>query len=677
MQINSTACAQAIAQRFLAKQGVASSLIKVMAPLLLPKINKIAVSMLLGIMTNSPEQKIEQALDIIWPALEQMPLLMDDVADKATAENVPLAPKASKKTTAPSERMKPEPETVEFEEMDADAELDIEPTSAVTAPVVIPHDDHLVQYDREPRSLYPHRNPPPENIDLHLDMPLKTGMFRVLPKGKQPPALDERRVYQLSTPLETGHAYMSLKGPTLNTQMDLAAYICITHWLGRLTKSKFEQAITTPIKMSLDDFFAPIKESMTPSSYLLDKKLVESLARLKSVALLFFPTLNDANDTGRKRSIMIANIVGTLRLEPDGSILISPTPELRTLYLNTNKLVPLNRTALIRLSSQMARLLALWLSVRPGKLLARRIYLNIRPITAGELLREIHPRESGRYNENDRTLLSNALNELMRTGLVEADIEFKNVKAKSSTERLTLTTVITFKSHCIGDAHATEQMPVPNQIILDVPVRKKRQSHPAGEALQALRFPMGRTKPETWFARNSESIELILAACRLAAGKSLLDVRRLFTGVADHKLTSFSRVLGRCGRMDDAALIEQIDAIDPRKKKQSAFETLLRSVPLKPAHVKIEHWYADNTVKIEQLKQQLRKSNSPLDDAASVNKKVYFARLVTPLLALDKKNDAEFFKGMWEAGKEGKESNQRDEWNQSAQTSRRRKVMKI
>ncbi len=86
-------------------------------------------------------------------------------------------------------------------------------------------------------------------------MTLKTGMFRVLASGKTPPALDEHRIYHLTTPLSSGHAYMSLRGPTLNTQMDLVSYICITHWLGRLSKERFEQAIIKPIRMTIERFF--------------------------------------------------------------------------------------------------------------------------------------------------------------------------------------------------------------------------------------------------------------------------------------------------------------------------------------------------------------------------------------------------------------------------------------
>lgn len=116
--------------------------------------------------------------------------------------------------------------------------------------------------------------------------------------------------------------------------MDLVSYICITHWLGRLSKERFEQAIIKPIRMTIERFFHRFLR-ICGHRITCWTKIVDSLARLKSVALLFYPTLDDADETTRKRSVMIANIVGTLRLEPDGTIEISPTPELRTLYLST------------------------------------------------------------------------------------------------------------------------------------------------------------------------------------------------------------------------------------------------------------------------------------------------------------------------------------------------------
>ena len=657
MIVDKISCANAILEAYFTKQGFRADVIKVMAPPLLPKINKSAVSMLLNFVSTAPELSVERALEIIWPAMEKMTLLVDE----ANEHNVGGA----------EEKDHPEPTAV----------------ANTRAPVVIEQDtDYLVEYDRvQTRSLYPDRSPPPENIDLHLDMTLKTGMFRVLASGKTPPALDEHRIYHLTTPLSSGHAYMSLRGPTLNTQMDLVSYICITHWLGRLSKERFEQAIVKPIRMTIERFFSPIPEDMRPSDYLLDKKIVDSLARLKSVALLFYPTLDDADETSRKRSVMIANIVGTLRLEPDGTIEISPTPELRTLYLSTKKLVPINRSAVIQLNSQMARLLALWIAARPGKLMGRRVFLNLRPMTVLELLREIHPRETGRHNHNDRRQLSLALNELLSAGLIDVDIKYRNVKSKESDERLTLSTEIHFKSHSIGDARsvANSDLTLP---VIDVPRKRgrgKAYSTEVAEELQGLSFtasstsPSARTKPKEWLSANLDAVERIMSGLRKAAKKSPAGARLLLKGGDDRKLTSLAKVFESVARDADAALLRQIASHDPRKSKQSEFETILRSIPLKPAHLRVTFWYRDNADTIARLKKMLSSSRSPLEVAAQIHKRVYFSRLVTPLIAVGRTDDANFFSGTWEAGRESIESNKRDDWNRAAAGSRRKKVMKL
>lgn len=78
MSVDKIGCANAILGAYLTKQGFPADVIKVMAPPLLPKINKSAVSMLLNFVSTAPELSVEQALEIIWPAMDKMTLLVDE-----------------------------------------------------------------------------------------------------------------------------------------------------------------------------------------------------------------------------------------------------------------------------------------------------------------------------------------------------------------------------------------------------------------------------------------------------------------------------------------------------------------------------------------------------------------------------------------------------------------------
>ena len=89
---------------------------------------------------------------------------------------------------------------------------------------------------------------------------------------------------------------------------------------------------------------------------------------------------------------MIANLAGTLHVRGDGMIEISPTPELRNLYTSTRRLIHLNRTSVIGLASQMARLLGMWLAAKPG-FNQEWTEINIK-ISVKSLLQEIHPKKS-------------------------------------------------------------------------------------------------------------------------------------------------------------------------------------------------------------------------------------------------------------------------------------------
>ena len=84
---------------------------------------------------------------------------------------------------------------------------------------------------------------------------------------------------------------MTLRGQVLNTSMDLQIYLCLAHWFGRMTKEQFDSAIKVPKVLTLDEFFSPLPEEARPSEYYVEESLLDSLARLKSVTMLFYPTL--------------------------------------------------------------------------------------------------------------------------------------------------------------------------------------------------------------------------------------------------------------------------------------------------------------------------------------------------------------------------------------------------
>lgn len=77
MSVDKIGCANAILGAYLTKQGFPADVIKVMAPAF-TKINKSAVSMLLNFVSTAPELSVEQALEIIWPAMDKMTLLVDE-----------------------------------------------------------------------------------------------------------------------------------------------------------------------------------------------------------------------------------------------------------------------------------------------------------------------------------------------------------------------------------------------------------------------------------------------------------------------------------------------------------------------------------------------------------------------------------------------------------------------
>ena len=510
-------------------------------------------------------------------------------------------------------------------------------------------------------ALYSHM--PPKNIDLHPDFILKTGLFRVLPPVKQHPSLDEMQIYELAKPLANGYRYMTLRGQVLNTSMDLQIYLCLAHWFGRMTKEQFDTAIKVPKVLTLDEFFSPLPEEARPSEYYVEESLLDSLARLKSVTMLFYPSLDE---TDRKRQAMVANLSGTLHLPGNGTIEISPTPELRSVY-HSNKLNALNRASVAYLPSQMAKLLGLWLASRTGYT-EDWTRINV-VITAKQLLMEIHPKE--RYCHNELRLLEQALNELTQARLVRYSVEFVGSKVLDDTGKpstLTMASKLTFFGHRFGNKQVFR---IGDGTISDCDQNPQFRTKPrgsqvkteAGKLLADISFAslsgpnVSEEKIQVWRTQFENKLLKTITLLSKAFDESPLAARKMLAGVSSSKVESMQRVLELLGRDDDAGMIREIIRANPRKVEQSELESLIRSIPTRRRNETASAWYKANQLLISTIKSSLAESSNALQELSSIDSRVVHGRLITPLLYAQKTKEAEFFKGLFDAGRQSAEEN--------------------
>lgn len=510
-------------------------------------------------------------------------------------------------------------------------------------------------------ALYSHM--PPKNIDLHPDFILKTGLFRVLPPVKQHPSLDEMQIYELAKPLANGYRYMTLRGQVLNTSMDLQIYLCLAHWFGRMTKEQFDSAIKVPKVLTLDEFFSPLPEEARPSEYYVEESLLDSLARLKSVTMLFYPSLDE---TDRKRQAMVANLSGTLHLPGDGTIEISPTPELRSVY-HSNKLNALNRASVAYLPSQMAKLLGLWLASRTGYT-EDWTKINVM-ITAKQLLMEIHPKE--RYCHNELRLLEQALNELTQARLVRYSVEFVGSKVFDDTGKpatLTMASKLTFFGHRFGNKQVFR---IGDGTISDCEQNPQFRTRPRGNqaktevgklladiSFASLSGPsVSEEKIQVWRTKYENRLLKTITLLSKAFDESPLVARKMLAGVSSSKIESMQRVLELLERDDDAGMIREIIRANPRKVEQSELESLIRSIPTRRRNETASAWYKANQLLISTIKSSLAESPNALQELSSIDSRVVHGRLITPLLYAQKTKEAEFFKGLFDAGRQSAEEN--------------------
>jgi hypothetical protein len=633
-----------ILHKWLKHNGAAEDVIPVISEALTPKVNHKAVNMVETVLNISPNYTVQMAIDAMWGSIIGC---MDIVVDHQ-GKNDDSVVKSTQDPSLRSEIKHVEGELLlagSIDEADSSTQDDDDSTSPALA-------------------LYPHI--PPKHIDLHPDMTLRTGLFRTLPVMKNHPQLNEIQVYELGKALSNGYRYMTVKGPVLDTDLDLTNYLCLTHWFGRMNTQAFEEATSKPLPMTIEEFFSPIPQALRPSDYLVHEKLLDSLARLKTVALIFYPTLGDAEGTTKKRSGMVTNLAGTLNLRRDGKIEISPTPELRNLYTSTKRLMPLNRSSVIGLPSQMARILALWLAAKPGYTDNEWTRLNNLMISAGDLLMEIHPKE--KHNHNDLQLISDALNAMSDARLVKYEVKFINSKYDDGRARkLTLKSQITFNAHRLANKRVFIATQLTDEQLcesLGNPLFPTKTTQLTGGSevkllLNEMKFPRGHAisdkKLEEWLSVHGNNLNAIAAKMRKAFKKSPREAIKLLTGVNSSKKNALMNFFVLCSREDDAAMMRDILICNPQRDKQSTIESLIRSIPIKPASVSGSEWYANNQKTVAAIKAALKKSTNPLNDMASIHKRVLFGRLINPLLAAEQNRDAEYFRGLYDAGKDGAE----------------------
>ena len=642
-----------LAESFLRGIGMGDDLIPLAAMSLMSRISPVAIDSVEKFLIGAPGYSVHEAIDILLPSLKNKDTLLMDgssnvphkTVDHGSVQAEPELKNQSDNnsiTESKAKRIHRVQPVVQYEDDSIEGELILASASESSTLQAVSEDEY-------PPLLFGHH--PPKNIDLHPEMTLRTGLFRTLPSGRKHPELDESQIYELMKPLKNGSRFMSMKGPVLNSGIDLTNYLCLTHWFGRMNKEEYEASITNPVLMSLEEFFSPIPEHLRPTDYLVNKQMIDSFDRVKTIRLHFYPSISDAEGLNKNRSVMISNLAGTLHVRGDGMIEISPTPELRNLYTSTRRLIHLNRTSVIGLASQMARLLGMWLAAKPG-FNQEWTEINIK-ISVQALLQEIHPKE--KHTMGDLRLLSSALDELSASGLIKYEIIIKNSKTKKEVKNLTLASILYFSHHRFSNktAFISDQPPV-----LVAPKVKKtvKPNHKAGQLLIGLPFLPGNARKsnlDTWDEQHKATIEEIMLILRKKARISLTEAREQLHGTRDNTRKAFARTLLRSGKKEDYDLFLQITSINPQKKEQSEIETMIRSLPLLKGTAK--EWYAANKNAIGNILSELGAIKGPQYVLSVIHKRVIYGRLITPLELAGEAKKAVYIRGLFDMGRDSTE----------------------
>ncbi|MEM0550349.1 MULTISPECIES: hypothetical protein [Aeromonas] len=553
-------------------------------------------------------------------------------------------------------------------------------------------DDNYGDQDAETNngtSLYPYI--PPASIDLHTEMTMRRGLFRVMRNPTKPPALDKTIIHHLSMPIQKYYNVMTMSGSALNTELDLVNYLCVVHWFGRMSEDEFEQMVTKPRIMSMAEFYKPIPPDQLPADCHNIGRIIASLERIKSVVLTFYASAEEAEGRTRATKAMMVNLSGTLKLE-DGNIHMSPTRELRGLYRSTTKLLPVNRISLIQLTTQFSRLLAMWIVSQgnQGKLDTDgwRV-LNLAPYKAEKILREIHPLPSldRRYDTSAYDMLTNALKEMQEKGLLRCSLEYANFK-KGVPIRLTAKSTVTLLGHRFGhkltkfeqaqptqeaiviehepvgmeDVFDLESTPISRKPAREVPTQTAGCDSETAKHFASLMFPRGMDRNYVrWLEDNKKAVAAIVKAVKAAAKISLVAARHELRGVRQQRLTVFARILASTGH-PQAALFESIRlqnpqavglASKPSKASTSEIESLIREIPCRTTRQSATAWYSLHHTKIMAVRKAIQRDQlMSLKVLGSINRLVYEARLVTPILAASDPGMATWFRSQYEVSRE-------------------------
>ncbi|MND22403.1 hypothetical protein D3C80_127820 [compost metagenome] len=689
----------AILDEYLSSMGINQALHPIIRPTLKP--NPRAVEAVSAIMMINSQLSHHDAIVALWGTFSSIGgVLLDPEMERGVRSLSDLykTPTSGKNDEAGTPAQRTDNTSRASVKKRNSVDIPANPRAALT-PITLPpidkplftaggfNNDDLID-DREydspnGTSLYPYL--PPASIDLHTELTMRRGLFRVMRNPTKPPALDKTVIHHLSLPIQKYYNVMTMSGSALNTELDLVNYLCVVHWFGRMNEDEFELMVSKPRVMSMAEFYKPIPPDQLPPDCHNIGRIIASLERIKSVVLTFYASVEEAEGRTRATKAMIVNLSGTLKLE-DGNIHMSPTRELRGLYRSTTKLLPVNRISLIQLSSQFSKLLAMWIVSQgnQGRLDKDgwRV-LNLAPYRAEKILREIHPLPSldRRYDTSAYEMLTNSLREMEDKGLLRYTSEYINYK-KDAPIRLTAKSNITLIAHRFGHKRTKfdeslavsdpsvieheEVQETPNGSIQLQPRTTSRKasavSSETAKHFSTLQFPRGLDRNyQRWLNDNKKAVDAIINAVVETAKVSLVAARHELRGVRQPRLTVFARILAETGHQH-ASLFESIRlqnpqaaglASRPSKAETSELEILIREIPCRTTRQSATAWYNLHHSKILAVRKAIQRDLlTSLKVLGAINRLVFEARLVTPIQAAGDANVAMWFRAQYEGSRE-------------------------
>lgn len=660
----------ALAERYMLDRGMPLEASRLASVSVAKTINPKAVECVKGILSSLPNTGISQAVEAVWSMLSQtMPVIVDN-ANTAEPQPHNHLPGAQTSPVSVDSTRPPVSDDQEWEPYTEDDQKNLGFGDD--------HYDGLVIREPGPwpgqaldltrgvidtgAAFYP-STIPPKHIDSHPDLLLKTGIFRALPSGRKHPALDETQIYELAKPLLSGEQYMRVSGEALNTTLDLINYECMVNLFGRMNNAQFDHAAKNGMIVSREKFYACLPQEVFPSDYLINTQTERSMVRIKTIALVLYHSIEDARN---RRNGRVVNLCGDVKLHDDeGKIELYPTLVLRGLYRSSQRTIQLNRSSMLKLPGQLSRVLALWLGTC-GSYTTTFTAID-KTITVKELLRQIHPKET--HRRGDLMMLSTALNELSLAGLVRYRLERRNVKHRPPNDdgrvNLTMSSIIHFTGHRLSDKRvfADGELKIEdldfskkNPILRTDNSAKTKSLGTLASLLKSITFPQRNAAEATkakWIKENGDTLERIVKGLIDEEKKGEGCGRRAMAGVHVNKLERLAPLLEQLGQARNAATVRDILLVNPLGVESSEIDTIIRSLPTLPEKQNAGAWYKANSEKIRKIKRALDKSENPLRDIGKVNKRTLMGRLVKPLIRAGKEREAAYFRGMFDAAREG------------------------